>query len=224
MSDSRRWIVGVDEPLPAGEEILWSGSPDAGAVARHVLHLRVWAGYMTVLAVVVGVSAASSLPVADVARVMVLPLLLAVVLLATVAWFARLVARTSEYVVTTRRVVLRIGVAFPMVINIPLRLVQEAGLRTFADGTGEVRLVLSPEVKLAYIALWPHVDTLRGLSQPRPKLRGLTVPDAVGAAIRHAVAGDGGSVQVGEGEGSADRSRPERLAPRLATSNEAMAR
>jgi len=196
MNEERRWIAGVDEPLPAGEEVLWSGAPDARAVARHVLHVRAWGVYMGLLTLAVGASAAASMSWGDTARLMVLPLLLAALLLAGISMLARLVARTTEYVVTSRRVVLRVGIAFPIVINVPLRLVEEAGVRSYGDGSGEVRLSLAPSVKLAYIALWPHVDAFRGLAHPRPKLRGLAQPGAAASALRRAVAMDGGGASL----------------------------
>lgn len=222
MSTPRRWIPGVDEPLPEGEEILWSGSPDARATTRHVMHLRVWGTYMAVLVVLVAISAFSTLPPADVARVLILPLLLTAVLLASVTWFGRAIARTSSYVVTSRRVILQVGIAFPISINIPLRLIDTAALRRFRDGTGELRLTLAPEVKLAYIALWPHVDVFRSLGQPRPKLRGLVAPEQVGELIRDAVLRGGGNVQVGEAAAGRVIRSPGGL--RVGTTGEALAR
>jgi len=202
MSTARRWIAGVDEPLPEGEDVLWSGSPDVRAATRHVVHLRVWGVYMAAMVVLVGASTLSSLTVADTARVLVLPLLLTAVLLGAVAWLGRAVARSSIYVVTTRRVILQVGIAFPIAINIPLRLIDNAALKRFRDGSGELRLTLSPEVKLAYIALWPHVDVFRNLANPRPKLRGLADPERVGQVIRDAVVRSGGNVRVGDADGT----------------------
>lgn len=222
MSIARRWIAGVDEPLPEGEEILWTGSPDVRATTRHVMHLRVWGSYMVALVVLVGASALSSLTVADTVRVLVLPLLLTAVLLGAVAWIGRAVARTSTYVVTTRRVILQVGIAFPIAINIPLRLIDNAALKRFRDGSGELRLTLSPEVKLAYIALWPHVDVFRNLANPRPKLRGLADPDRVGQLIRDAVVRDGGNVRVGDADAS--RARIGGSGLRVGANGEAMAR
>lgn len=184
---SQRWISGVDEPLPDGETVLWSGRPDVRAVARHVMHVRLWGAYMAGLTLIVGVSAATSLSPGDALRVMLFPVLLAALLLAGIAYLARLTARTTQYVVTSRRLVLRVGVAFPIAINIPLRLVDGADLRMFRDGSGEIRLSLSPDVSLAYIALWPHVDSFRSLSHPRPKLRGLPDAASVGALLRAAM-------------------------------------
>lgn len=222
MSTARRWIAGVDEPLPEGEEILWSGSPEVRATTRHVVHVRVWGAYMAAMVVLVGVSALSSLSIADTARVLVLPLLLTAVLLGAVAWLGRAVARSSTYVVTTRRVILQVGIAFPIAINIPLRLIDNAALKRFRDGSGELRLTLAPEVKLAYIALWPHVDVFRNVANPRPKLRGLADPERVGQVIRDAVVRSGGNVRVGD----ADETRA--LIPggglRVGANGEAMAR
>ncbi len=222
MSTERRWIPGVDEPLPAGEEILWSGSPDVRATTRHVMHLRVWGSYMAVLIALVGISALSSLSAADTARVLLLPLLLTGMLLASVAWFGRAVARTTTYVVTSQRVILQLGIAFPISINIPLRLIDNAAIKRFRDGSGELRLTLSPEVKLAYVALWPHVDVFRSLAHPRPKLRGLAAPDVVGQVIRDAVMRGGGNVQLGEAASSRVLMPPTGL--RVGSSGEAMAR
>jgi hypothetical protein len=209
MSVQERWIGGIDEPLPEGEVILWRGSPQPRAVARHVLHERVWMLYLAVLAVGVAVSAWGTHAPGDVLKLMVPPLVLMVVVALMLRMFARSIARTSEYILTPRRLVLRAGVAFPIAINIPLRLVDEAGLRVFGDGSGELQLRLSDTVKLAYIALWPHVETLRHLAHPRPKLRGLADPQAVGAALREAIAADaareGSPVTIGDAMGGTDR-------------------
>lgn len=206
MADGRRWIRGIDEPLPEGEEILWSGSPDPRAVARHVVHERGWMIYLAMLAVGVVVSASGSHSFGDVLKLLVPPLVMMLVAWWSIRLFARQIARTTEYIITSRRFVLRAGVAFPIVINVPLRLIDEAGLRVFGDGTGEVQLRLSDRVKLAYIALWPHVESLRYLGNPRPKLRGLTEPQRVGTVLSSAIAADaareGSRVAMG---GSADK-------------------
>jgi hypothetical protein len=190
VADSRRWIRGIDEPLPEGEEILWRGSPDPRAVARHVVHLRGWMIYLAVLAVGVVWSASGSHSFSDVLKLLVPPLMLMLVSWWSIRLYAGQIARTTEYVITSRRLVLRAGVAFPIVINVPLRLVDEAGLRVFSDGTGEVQLRLSEQIKLAYIALWPHVESFRYLAHPRPKLRGLANPQQVGTVLSGAIAAD----------------------------------
>ena len=202
MADGRHWIQGIDEPLPEGEEILWSGSPQPRAVARHVIHERGWMVYLAMLAVGVVVSAAGTHSFGDILKLLVPPLLLMGVVVAAIRWYARQIARTTEYVITSRRIVLRAGVAFPIVINVPLRLIDEAGMRRFTDGTGEVQLRLSPKVKLAYIALWPHVESLRHLANPRPKFRGLANPEQVGEALSRAITADaareGSAVALGD--------------------------
>ncbi|MFN8667757.1 MAG: photosynthetic complex putative assembly protein PuhB [Gemmatimonadaceae bacterium] len=207
MADGRRWIQGIDEPLPEGEEILWSGSPQPRAVARHVIHERGWLVYLAMLAVGVVVSASGTHSFGDVVKLAIPPLLVMAVVWVAIRGYASQIAKTTEYVITSRRLVLRAGVAFPIVINVPLRMVDEAGMRVFPDGTGEVQVRLSPKVKLAYIALWPHVETLRHLANPRPKLRGLADPKGVGEALSRAIAADaardGLAIELGAAGGEA---------------------
>lgn len=209
MSEAPRWIGGIDEPLPAGEDILWSGSPVTSAVARHVAHRRGWVVYIGVMAALLLWSAAGTVSAGDVLKLLVVPVLVLVATLGMVQLFARATAKSSNYIITSRRVVLRVGIAFPIAINIPLRLIDNVGLRTFSDGSGELQLELSPSVKLAYIALWPHVETLRYLAAPRPKLRGLADPHAVGAVLQRALAADAQRNEqayvVGESETSRGR-------------------
>ena len=203
MSDERRWIRGIDEPLPAGEAIRWTGTPDPRAVARHVVHERGWLAYLVVLAAAALASAAGRVAPGDLPKLAVLPaLVIAVAWVGMRAW-ARAIARTTVYVVTDRRVVMRAGIAFPIAVNLPFDLIDEAGLRTFRDGTGEIRLALSARGRVAWSALWPHVETLRHLRNPRPMLRGLAAPHAVGdvlqRAITDAAARDGAVVTLGAG-------------------------
>ncbi|MFN9797288.1 MAG: PH domain-containing protein, partial [Gemmatimonas sp.] len=76
---------------------------------------------------------------------------------------------------------------FPMSINIPFRLIESAGLRTFRDGSGQVLLSLSKGNRIAYIALWPHCRVFR-VTHPEPVLRGLEEPQRVAQILSQAVA------------------------------------
>jgi hypothetical protein len=96
--------------------------------------------------------------------------------LALIAW---LVARTSVYTITSRRLVLRIGVALPLSVNLPFAIVGSAALRTYPDGTGDIPLRLTGDGRLGYIHLWPHARPWR-LARPEPMLR--SVPDAARVA------------------------------------------
>ncbi len=54
------------------------------------------------------------------------------------AFLAWLSARTTLYVVTERRIVIKTGIALPMFINVPFKQIASANVRAFADGTGDV--------------------------------------------------------------------------------------
>lgn len=222
MADGRRWIQGIDEPLPEGEEILWSGSPQPRAVARHVIHERGWMVYLAMLAVGVVVSASGTHSFGDVVKLTIPPLLVMGVVWLAIRGYASQIAKTTEYLITSRRLVLRAGVAFPIVINVPLRMIDEAGMRVFPDGSGEVQVRLSPKVKLAYIALWPHVETFRHLANPRPKLRGLANPKVVGDALSQAIAADAARDGVAI-ERAASAGKGQSVVGALATAGGAMA-
>lgn len=165
---------GLPGHLPPGERILWQGAPDAGALARAAFHTRAVAIYFGVLtAIGLGLALAHrALPTG--AAETALCGMSAVALLRLLAWGA---ARTTVYTLTDRRMVLRIGIALPKSINLPLDRIAEVNL----SSGGDVALVLAETPPLGWVVLWPHARPWR-LSRPEPMLRCL--PDAAGVAGR----------------------------------------
>lgn len=166
-------VAGLPERLPAGETLLWQGAPDAWVAARRVFHLPLLAAYFgLMLAVVAGVGISAGQGPGEILSD-ALPLLgLAGVALATLGAIAWLTARTTLYTITNRRVVMRIGVALSLTVNLPFRLIDAAALRRHANGSGDLILHLSPGERPAYLLLWPHVRPWR-LARPEPMLRAL---------------------------------------------------
>jgi hypothetical protein len=84
-------------------------------------------------------------------------------------------ARGATYVVTSRRVVLRVGRVFPVVINVPLAQVESAGVHRFRDGSAQIALRLAPgrarELVAALAARAPHPPALAGAAAPRARAR-----------------------------------------------------
>ncbi len=189
MADVPTYLPGIAEPLPPGESVRWQGSADPRAVARHVFHQRTAAWYLGAVVVLVGVRAAMALPPADALRVTLLPLVVSALLLGAVEVMARATARNAHFAITDRRVVVQVGAAFPIAINIPLRTIQSAGLRQFRDGSGEIRLVLGRDLRVAWAALWPFVHPLH-INHPEPLLRGLRDPQGASDALRDAAVAD----------------------------------
>ena len=161
--------------MPAGEHILWQGRPCAFGITFRVLHvglvgawfvgLALWAavpliveGAITTAAVTVGPTLALGAG--------------AVGLLSLIGW---LTARSTTYTITNRRVVMRYGVALPMTLNLPFALIEDAGLRRFRDGSGDMPIRLRSGNRVAYAHLWPHARPWH-VSRPEPMLR--AIPDA----------------------------------------------
>jgi hypothetical protein len=182
----RLYVPGIGEPLPAGERLLWSGQPERGAVARHVCQVRKILAYFGLLVAFVLAGAVGSTTRETVTSLALLGGMAATVL-AFALVYASLVARTSVYAITDRRVVLRIGVAIPAVLNIPFDRIASVDLRAGQRGTGDVVMALTGGARLAYLLLWPHARPWR-LAQPQPAFRG--IPDAahVGTLLAEAVA------------------------------------
>lgn len=168
-------------PLPEGERVIWQGRPCRRGLARDVFHVRLLAIYFAAALVVLG---AGSLLVAGrpagPTALSLLPLMAgAVAVVAFAMGLAWLGARTTRYTMTNRRVVMRIGMALPIHLNLPFASVEGAGLRLNADGTGDLPIRLGGKGRIGYLHLWPHARPWH-LRRPEPMLR--AVPDAVRVA------------------------------------------
>ena len=105
-------------------------------------------------------------------------------LLCLIAW---LTARTTVYSITSRRVVMRMGIVLPMTMNLPFRSIGTAGVKRQSDGTGDIALGISSGDRLAFLHLWPHVRPWR-INNPEPSLRSLADPEAASAILGTALA------------------------------------
>ena len=160
-------IRGLPGNLPEGERILWQGAPDWRVFVRSALYGRWIAGYFALLALWSIANGGFGGALASVIAGFLTYGLLAL--------FAKLVAKTTVYTITNRRVVLRIGVALNKCINLPLKLVGSADLRTLGGDHGDIALCPTMPHGLGYLMLWPHARPWK-LSLPQPMLR--AVPDA----------------------------------------------
>lgn len=150
-------IKGLPETPPEGERILWQGSPNWWALANEALMLRWVAVYFAFLAIWRGAAGwVYTSPEHGVAAAVWLIGLgaLACGLLALVAYIQ---ARAAVYTVTNRRIVLRIGAALTVALNIPYRWIGSADLDLRRRGTGTIALDLLGETRFSYLVCWPHV-------------------------------------------------------------------
>lgn len=182
----RARIRGVNEPLPAGERVLWEGAPDAAALAKHLFFVRPISLYLSAMVlwwVAVNYAQAGT---TGFWVTLATQIVLSGGVVVAALMFARAIARGTTYAITDRRIVLNFGVIFPLTINLPLRYVQGASARQFADKTGQIAVQLTTKEKLAWIVLFPHVRPWK-INNPEPLLRGLKDPVKVGEILREAV-------------------------------------
>lgn len=187
---------GLPEPLPRDERILWQGSPDWRVMAREAMHTRTLSIYFGVLLAWRGVNVLAnggSLGDAGIAILWLLPAaVLALAVLTLIAW---LIARTSVYTVTDKRVVMRIGVVLGITFNLPHSQIESAGLRTNKDGSGDLSLVLADTDRIAYVHLWPHARPWH-VKRTEPMLRGLTDVRQVASILSSALADSAGAART----------------------------
>lgn len=169
-------VPGLPQALPAGERLLWQGGPRWQALAVRAFHVRkiaVYCGLLLLWRVAAGLHDGQAL--ADVLSGALLLIPFAIVAVGLPTGLAWLYARSTVYTITSRRVVIRSGVALPMALNLPFRTIGAASFAAFPDGTGDLPLALAGSDRIGFIFLWPHVRPWR-LAHPEPMLR--AVPDA----------------------------------------------
>jgi hypothetical protein len=173
-------IRGLPGNLPPGEHIIWQGAPDWKRLALTAFHVRgvaFYFGLIALWALVAGSTISGVLATAFAAA-------LGVGLLCLLAWLS---ARTTVYTLTNRRIVLRIGIALPTCINIPLKIIDNAALKIHPDGTADMPLVINGMAKLGWMMLWPHARPWK-LSVPQPMLRAVPEGEKVSAMLARALA------------------------------------
>ncbi|WP_291043804.1 photosynthetic complex putative assembly protein PuhB [Hyphomonas sp.] len=180
-------VRGLPQALPEGEQLLWQGSPGTLAFAIHAFHIRFVLGYF-VLATSwrlanMDTAGATGLEMTRVAINSGIGAAAGIGLLVLIAWA---MARATVYTVTSKRVVLRYGVAIRKYVNLPFDQIASADMRRYGKDKGDIVLSLASAGGLAYMRLWPHVRPLR-INRPQPMFRGLTGVDAVARTLASAI-------------------------------------
>ena len=179
---------GLPEKLPAGERVLWQGSPEWKSLFRRAFHARAVGIYFaaiiafcTLRSLQHGVAApALALSTAKMIGLSLLP----VALMALYCWGLQ---RSTIYTITSRRVVMSFGIAVPMTINLPFSRIETAGIKVYADGSGDLPLQLMPTERMAYFMVWPHARPWR-MARGEPMLRCIPHVEAAAAVLARALA------------------------------------
>ncbi len=151
----------------SNERILWKGRPNLPVLTRTAFHMGSYAIYFTMLIVIAlafgNTSGALFLACAGMVGALVLQL---------IAWHCM---RSTLYILTDTRLIMRIGMAIEMRINIPLKHIRAGHLNMRGGDHGDIAVELNGDRLLGYVLLWPHVRPFH-FNHPQPMLR--AVPDA----------------------------------------------
>jgi len=178
---------GLPETLPAGEKLLWQGSPQWRALAVEVFHARKLALYFMAILLLRAVFVLyDGGGIGAVLKSWAWLLPLAAVAVGTMVLLARLAANTTVYSITDKRVVMRIGIVLTVAYNLPFRQIESAGLMLRGpDGHGDIPILLNRGERIAILQLWPHARPWR-LARPEPMLRGVADAAQVGQVLAQA--------------------------------------
>ena len=183
-------IQGLPAVPPQGERILWQGKPEWLGLAVRAFHIRKVAIYFALLVAWRGIAAhADGMAVAAASRQMAWIALLGLACMAVLALLAWAYSRSTIYTVTTKRIVIRSGVALPLTVNVPFSQIESAALKVRGDGTGDLPVRLVAGQRIAALALWPNWRPWR-VTRPEPMLRAIARPEAVAAVLAGALRGE----------------------------------
>ncbi len=199
-------IRGLPEVPPEGEHILWQGAPDPWTLALQALNLGWVAGYFMLLAAWRGIAIGLEKGWALGAKATIPYLAMGLAACAILGIIALIMARTTVYTLTNRRVAMRIGAALTVTLNLPFASVISADVALNRNGTGTIALDLTRGAKLSYLVCWPHVRPWR-VSNTQPALR--CIPDAERVA---GLLADAAQARLGELANPRLRARPVVLA------------
>ena len=182
-------VRGLPQILPKGERMLWQGAPRWQDLAVHAFHARKVIWYFVAIAIAQGLFRyADGQTLAQAVSPFQWLAPMGLIAAALLTGIAMLSARTTVYTVTSKRLVMRVGMALPVTINLPFSQIDGASLRLFANGSGDIPLKLTAKERVAYLLLWPHARPFR-FSRPQPCLRCIANADQVAGLLASALAG-----------------------------------
>ncbi len=177
----------VPGQMPDDERPLWSGGPHGALLARHALHVRKIAVYFALLlawrllavwrdgfTIDAAVNAATTTA------------LLALAVVAALRVYAWASARSTDYAITTKRLIIRTGVALPITVNVPFSKIACVDVKRRDGGGGDVEITLIDGERIGYVILWPSAKPFHPL-RVRPMLRALEDVETVAATLSDAL-------------------------------------
>lgn len=186
-------VPGLPEQLPRGETMLWQGTPEWKALAISAFRIRPVGAYFALLLAweMAGAwrAGASASALFALSTWIVGLAAVAIGILCGLAYFY---ARGTIYTLTTRRIIIRSGLALPITLNLPLSLIDTAAVGAPTLGTRGITLAVSKPNRVAWLVLWPNVRPWT-FTNPQPMLRCLPDADAAASLLAKALEADAGT-------------------------------
>lgn len=198
-------VKGLPQLLPEGERMLWQGAPRWQDLAVHAFHARKVLWYFIAIALIQAAwryADGATLAAATKPFLWLIPM--GLVVSGVLAALAYASAATTVYTMTTKRLVMRIGMAYSVSLNVPFKQVDGAAVRLFANGSGDIPLKLAAGERVAFILLWPHARPFQ-FRNPQPALRCIPDADKVASLLAAALNGEPAAPLVPAGARAASR-------------------
>ncbi len=181
--DAGEPVPGLPQALPEGEVLIWQGAPNALSLAVHAFHIRFVALYFALATLWRSAAIASegggAAEIGPAVATSGFAGVMAIGVLALLAWA---MARSTLYTITSRRIVLRYGVAIRKYVNLPFSRIGSANMKSRAGGGGDIALTTGGAGRVAYLHLWPHARPFR-FANPSPMLRSVKNVENVAAIL-----------------------------------------
>lgn len=159
-------VRGLPERLPAGERIVWQGAPAPWHLTAQALKARWVIGWFVLLALWRGGATLADGTLADAGRVVATYAVIGAAAVAVLYACGYVMARSTVYTLTNRRVVMRIGAALTVTLQMPFSRIAAADLALGRGGTGTIAFEPIGDGKLGTLALWPHCRPWAKRAQP----------------------------------------------------------
>ena len=172
-------IRGLPERPPEGEVILWQGQPNWLRLTVDSLNAWWVLAYFIFLFVWRFISVSDLMPF-DQALLVSFPFLalaLIVTLLLMLVGFIQ--AKATVYTITNKRIVMRIGAALTLTLNLPFTEIENAAIASSSKNFGSIAIDTKNDAKVSFLVLWPHVRAWH-FKKPQPSLR--CIPNAAEVA------------------------------------------
>ncbi|MEO1407968.1 MAG: photosynthetic complex putative assembly protein PuhB, partial [Pseudomonadota bacterium] len=180
-------VRGLPEALPEGETMLWQGQPSATGLLFGAFRLRWIIAYfvLTTFARLTYLASIEAQP-AEMNSVALTSLVTCALAIAVLGGIAYCMSRAAIFTITSKRVVIRHGVALPKYVNAPFSVMKSAQLKRRSVRLGDIALQMEEAGRTPYLHLWPFAKPFK-YSAPQPMLRSVKDPETVASVLAKAV-------------------------------------